>query len=254
MCGRYSLSVPTELLARTFQLASLPQLELRYNIAPSQLAPVIRVLPGENVGGRHLHLLQWGLIPSWADDPKIGNRMINARAETAPDKPAFRSAFRKRRCLIPADAFYEWQKLDPSGKRKQPYLIKMKDGRPFAFAGLWERWRGEGEPIESFTILTTDPNDVTRPLHNRMPAIVDERDYDTWLDPNLEDAEALKQVLKPAAAEQMTAHPVSTRVNSPSNDDADCVKPFTPPAATGSASKPKPVKMKKAESEGEFLF
>lgn len=227
MCGRYSLSVPSELLAKTFALAPIPQFELRYNIAPSQQAPVIRASTKD--GDRHLHLLQWGLIPSWADDPKIGNRMINARAETAPEKPAFRSAFRKRRCLIPADAFYEWQKLDESGKRKQPYLIKMKDGQPFAFAGLWERWRGtEGKEIESFTILTTDPNDVTRPLHNRMPAIVDERDYEKWLDPKLEDADALKEVLRPAPPEQMTAHPVSSRVNSPANDDAECAKPVTP--------------------------
>ena len=256
MCGRYSLSVPSELLAKTFRLASMPpaaQLALRYNVAPSQQAPVIR-LSREN-GERHLEFLQWGLIPWWAEDPKIGNRMINARAESAPDKPAFRSAFRKHRCLVPADGFYEWQKLDASGRRKQPYLIKMKDGSPFAFAGLWERWRGTGgKEIESFTILTTDPNDVTRPLHNRMPAIVDERDYDKWLDPKVEDVEALKEVLHPAAAEPMMAHPVSTRVNKPENDDAECMKPASPLPLAPAGSKREPAKVKKAESQGELLF
>jgi putative SOS response-associated peptidase YedK len=220
MCGRYSLGVSGEVLAKAFRLANVPQLSLRYNIAPTQSVPIIRL---EANGGRRLHLLHWGLIPSWANDPKIGNRLINARAESAPDAPAFRSAFRRRRCLVPADAFYEWQKVSA---RKQPYVIKMHDGSPFAFAGLWEAWRGkENQRIESFTILTTDPNDVIRPLHDRMPAIVDPKDYDAWLDPKHEDVESLQTILRPAPSQGMIAYPISGRVNNAKNDDVSIGQP-----------------------------
>ena len=230
MCGRYSLGVPTEVLAKAFALASTPQVPLRYNIAPTQDAAVIRVSSKD--GQRKLHLLKWGLIPSWADDPKIGSRLINARAESAPDKPAFRSAFKRRRCLIPADAFYEWQKGESGNARgrKQPYAIKMADGSPFAFAGLWETWRDPvaGKDVETFTILTTEPNDVTRPLHNRMPAIVRPEDYDRWLDPREHDPERLKGVIRTTEDGTMVAYPVSSRVNSPANDDAGCIEPAVP--------------------------
>jgi putative SOS response-associated peptidase YedK len=231
MCGRYSLGVSAEVLAQAFRLASVPQLLPRYNIAPTQAVPIIRV---ERDGQRHLHLLHWGLIPWWADDPKVGNRMINARSESADKAPAFRQAFQQRRCLIPADAFYEWQKR---GTRKQPYLVRMRDGRPFAFAGLWERWRGKGdEKIESFTILTTEPNEVTSPLHDRMPAIVDPADYEKWLDPRQQSAEALKEMLRPPPADQMEAFPISARVNKPENDDPEIVKPLQPVKAESPAS------------------
>src|SRR5262245_53996488 len=221
MCGRYGLGASSEVLAKAFKLASVPPLPPRYNIAPSQSVPVIRAEAG---GGRQLHLLQWGLIPFWAEDPKIGNKLINARAESAADTPAFRFAFRRRRCLVPADAFYEWQKR---GGAKQPYLIRRRDGQPFAFAGLWDSWRDhQKNRIESFTILTTDPNDVTRPLHNRMPAILDPDDYDAWLDPRQENVEQLKLILKPAPAEDLIAHPISTRVNRPENDDESITQPL----------------------------
>jgi putative SOS response-associated peptidase YedK len=167
--------------------------------------------------------LQWGLIPSWANDPKIGNRLINARAESASDKPAFRAAFRRRRCLIPTDGFYEWLK---KGSQKQPYLIRMRDGQPFAFAGLWEFWHGQNErEIESFTILTTEPNELAAQIHNRMPAILNPDDYQAWLDPDEQDVEKLKGLLKPAPAQAMVAYPVSKRVNSPAIDDPACIAP-----------------------------
>ena len=238
MCGRYSLSVPTEVLARIFRLASVPALTPRYNISPSQDAPVIR---SDSGGGRRLDSLRWGLIPTWADDQTIGNRLIMARAESVPTKPAFRTAFRHRRCLIPADGFYEWLK---SEGRKQPYLIRMHEGRPFAIAGLWEAWRDQGgKKIESFTVLTTTANEVAGQVHNRMPVIIGPENYDTWLDPKQEDDEKLRSLLAPFAADQMEAFPVSSRVNSPKNDDAECIKPV----------RPKPV-AKSRDSEGDLLF
>ena len=237
MCGRYSLSVPTDVLARVFGLASVPAWKPRYNIAPSQEAPVVR---GE-AGARRIDLLKWGLIPNWADDPAIGNRLIMARAESALNKPAFRTAFRRRRCLIPADGFFEWLK---SGSKKQPFLIRMHGGRPFALAGLWEAWRGEGgKEIESFTILTTTANEVAGQVHDRMPVIIGPENYDTWLDPKQEDDEKLRSLLTPFAADQMEAFPVSPKVNSPKNDDAECIKQVRPKPAA-----------KSRDSEGDLLF
>lgn len=241
MCGRYSLSVPTEVLARTFRLANVPALMPRYNIAPSQQAPVVRI---SAEGSRRVDLLKWGLIPGWAEDPAIGNRLINARAESAAEKPAFRTAFRRRRCLIPADGFYEWLK---SAKPKQPFLVRMRERWPFAFAGLWESWRGQdGKQIESFTILTTAPNEVAAQIHNRMPAIIDPGDYEAWLDPKQQDVEALRSLLRPYQADQMEAFPVSAKVNSPKNDDAECIRQVRPRPAEPAA--------KSRESEGDLLF
>ncbi|MGD8725986.1 MAG: SOS response-associated peptidase, partial [Gemmatimonadales bacterium] len=166
----------------------------------------------------------WGLIPSWAKDPTIGNRMINARAETVATKPAFEGAFKHRRCLIPADGFYEWQK---TGSRKQPYYIGRRDGSVFAFAGLWERWADEGhDPIETFTIITTTPNDLLAPIHDRMPVILPTDRYDEWLDPANTETEALQSLLGPAPAADLTATPVSTYVNSPHNEGPECVRPL----------------------------
>ncbi len=222
VCGRYSLSVPTDVLAKVFRLASMPALKPRFNIAPTQQAPVVRI---SQEGERRLDLLKWGLIPAWADDPSIGNRLINARAESAAEKPAFRTAFRCRRCLIPADGFYEWLK---SGKAKQPFLIRLRQGQPFAFAGLWECWRDkDGQHVESFTILTTQPNSVAGKIHNRMPAIVDPAHYEAWLDPKQQDPEALRSMLKPYHAEQMESFPVSSQINNPKN----CIDRPPSPAA-----------------------
>jgi putative SOS response-associated peptidase YedK len=222
MCGRFSLTVPAQEVADLFDLADAPPLAPRYNIAPTQ--PVLIVRPSERVRGREAALVHWGLIPPWAKDPSIGNRMINARAETAPDKPSFRAAFKRRRCLIPVDGFYEWKRV---GSRKQPMRIRMTEGGLFAFAGLWEQWQGsEGEEIESCTILTTSPNEMLSEIHGRMPVIVAPEDFDRWLTTDEAEARSLVDLLRAFPAEAMTARPVSTRVNSPSNDDPACIEPI----------------------------
>lgn len=170
-----------------------------------------------------MELVQWGLVPSWAKDPKIGNRLINARAESVADKPAFRAAFRRRRCLVPADGYYEWQKR-PGGKL--PFLIHLPHDRPFAFAGLWEAWRppGSDESLYTCTVITTDANERTRPIHDRMPVILNPEHYNLWLDPKLQDASKLQPLLRPLESSELHADPVSTRVNSPRNDDPGCVE------------------------------
>lgn len=220
MCGRYTLKTEPRLLAEQFALATIPALEARYNIAPTQDVPVVRT----TADGRQLALLRWGLIPGWASDPSIGARMINARSETVAEKPAFRTAFKQRRCLVLADGFYEWQR---SGGRKQPYFFQLRDGRPFAFAGLWERWQApDGQTVETCTILTTAPNDLARPIHDRMPVILDPAAYDQWLDPELRLAGPLEALLQPYPAAAMTAYPVSTYVNNARNDGPQCLDPL----------------------------
>ena len=218
MCGRYTLASPTERLAEEFGVdASSIELAPNYNVAPTQ--KVAAVL--EEGGQRRLEVLRWGLIPPWADDPGIGSRMINARSETAPGKPSFRRAFRERRCLIPADGFYEWQRTNGA---KQPYYIHMEDGLPFAFAGLWESWsKGEGE-IRTCTILTTGANALVGEVHDRMPVILAHDTYDVWLDPASERDE-LTGLLAPYPEDEMEAYPVSRFVNSPSNNDPRCIEP-----------------------------
>lgn len=224
MCGRYTLTSSGDELALLFDLSEIPSLPPRYNMAPTQEAAVVRVTaPG---APRHLDLLRWGLVPYWADDPKIGNRMINARSEGVADKPAYRSSFRKQRCLIPTDGFYEWKK---EGKLKQPYHIRRKDRRPFAFAGLWSRWRpkeGGAEPLDTFTILTTGSNELIRPLHDRMPVILDSASFDLWLDPAVDDRGRLLELLLPYDGSVMETVPVSRTVNSPAYDGPDCVAPL----------------------------
>jgi putative SOS response-associated peptidase YedK len=218
MCGRFALTSPPDVLAALFRLDDVPALQPRYNVAPTQQIPAVR----QRDGRREMVLLHWGLVPFWADDASIGSRMINARSESAANKPAFRAAFRKRRCLIPADGFYEWQK---QGKTKQPYYIHRADDQPLAFAGLWERWEKGDEPIESCTILTTSPNKLLAELHNRMPVVLEPEDFERYLDPAVEDAVALESLLGPAAEGVLAAHPVSTHVNKPANDDPRCVEP-----------------------------
>jgi putative SOS response-associated peptidase YedK len=167
MCGRFTLRASPRLIAEQFDLFNMPELKPRYNVAPSQSVAVVRQQP--DAEGRELALLKWGLIPAWAADAKIGNRMANAHSETAASKPSFRSAFKRRRCLVVADGFYEWQKV---GSKKQPHFIRLRDDRPFGIAGLWERWDKQGEPIESCTLLTTEPNELMKPIHDRMPVII----------------------------------------------------------------------------------
>jgi putative SOS response-associated peptidase YedK len=223
MCGRFTLITPAEVVAEQFQLIEVPSLSPRYNVAPTQ--PVAAVRPSPGNGGRELVLLRWGLVPFWAKDPAIGSRMINARSETVAQKPAFRAAFRRRRCLVPADGFYEWQRQEQG---KQPFYIRLDDEKPFAFAGLWEHWEGPDEAtIDSCTVLTTEPNDLIRLLHNRMPVILAPKDYDLWLDPGVQEAELLQPLLRPYPSENMIAYPISTWVNSPTNEGPQCIEPLS---------------------------
>jgi len=212
-------------LAERFGLEEVPDLKPRYNIAPTQV--VVIIMLDRDTLQRRLVQVKWGLIPFWARDTSIGNRLINARAESASQKPAFRAAFKTRRCLVPADGFYEWKKQE--GTQKQPYFIRNADGSPFAFAGLWESWTGPGgEAVESCTILTTDANDLTRSIHDRMPVILKPEDYDLWLDPEVKDPALLKPLLHPYPSDEMVAEPVSPKVNKASYDAPDCVEVVSP--------------------------
>ena len=222
MCGRFTLRAPASVVAAQFGLFEMPPFTPRFNVAPTQPVAVVRRSPGEAEPERELVWLRWGLIPSWAKDPAIGNRMINARAETVAEKPAYRAAFRRRRCLVVADGFYEWAR---AGRPRQPYFIRMRDDRPFAFAGLWESWQGPDEgPVESCTLLTTEPNELVEPIHNRMPVILAEGDYPQWLDPAVQRPDELAPLLRPFPSDQMTAEKVSTYVNSPAHDDPRCIE------------------------------
>lgn len=222
MCGRFTLRSPASVLAEQFAVFEMPPFTPRFNIAPSQPVLIVRLAPQQPEPEREAVWLRWGLIPSWAKDPAIGNRMINARAETVAEKPAFRAALRRRRCLVAADGFYEWQRR---GKQKQPHFIRMRDDRPFGFAGLWEAWEGpDHSDIQSCTLLTTEPNELIRPIHDRMPVIVAAKNYQQWLDPAIQPAE-LSGMLCPYPSDQMTADPVSTLVNNPANDAPNCIEP-----------------------------
>jgi putative SOS response-associated peptidase YedK len=228
MCGRFQLK-PGDDWMEEFGLSEVPDLPPRYNIAPTQDVVAIRA---DKDGARRAGLLRWGLVPSFAEDPAVGNRLINARAETVARKPAFREPFRKRRCLVPADGFYEWRR---AGRARDPFLIKMKDGRTFAFASVWDRWASKEERIESCSILTTAANELVAPIHDRMPVVLDRADYGLWLDPDAPEDE-LHRVLRPFPAAEMIAVPVSARVNSTAVDDPDCERPVAeappPPVQT----------------------
>lgn len=226
MCGRFTLVAETGIVRDAFGLVegsgdSLAELTPRYNIAPSQ---PVAVITANAQGQRHLEFFQWGLIPSWAKDPKIGYSMINARAETVAEKPAFRSALKKRRCLIPADGFYEWKR---EGKTKTPMYIQLKNGEPFALAGLYEFWKmpDSDKVIKTCTIITTEPNSLMEKIHDRMPVIIKPESYDTWLTPDDLPAPEALSMLKPYAATQMKARAVSTLVNNAKVESPDCIKP-----------------------------
>lgn len=254
MCGRFTHLYNWKQLHRLMRLTTAPQeLPLRYNVAPTQDAPVVLTDKGE----RRLAMLRWGLVPFWADAPGIGGRLINARSESVATAPSFRAAFRKRRCVVPVSGFYEWQKLDgsdesrpkesteslyagailegessargryrPKSPPKQPWYIHAKDHEPLALAGLWEHWspKDGGEPLNTFTILTTGPNELMKPIHDRMPVILPPAAFDLWLDPKVQDAAALDPLLAPSPPEALEAYRIGTNVNSPARDDAECIR------------------------------
>jgi putative SOS response-associated peptidase YedK len=242
MCGRFTLRTPMTVLIELFELdvraaRQLALFEPRYNIAPTQEVLTVRMT--EEGGKREPAMLRWGLVPSWAKEVQSGAPQINARAETLAEKPMFRTAYKKRRCLIPADGFYEWQAsaAGPKGK-KQPYYIHRPDDRPFAFAGLWESWRSKVEPspgpslqgkgkelaIESCTIVTTSANKTLAPLHDRMPVILATGDYDLWLDPAVQEPDKIAHLLAPCGEDELVAEPISTHVNRVANDDPRCIE------------------------------
>ncbi len=226
MCGRFTLyASPTE-ISTLFELSEDPTLVPRYNVAPTQPVGLVRMDAQSNE--RTWALALWGLIPSWAKDPSIGSRMINARAETVAEKPSFRAAFKRRRCLVPVSGFYEWEKV---GKRKQPHYITAQSGDPLAIAGLWEYWEGaDGSALESCTLLTTDANQFMAPLHHRMPVFVVPEDFEQWLGSGKEDdrqtLSELHHLLRPAPEDLLTARPVSTYVNRPQNEGETCIAPL----------------------------
>jgi putative SOS response-associated peptidase YedK len=221
MCGRFRLSRRKQIIEEQFNTQPWDDdWSPRYNIAPTQPVPAIRQHPEEPV--RQIATMRWGLIPSWAKDTSGAARMINARSETASTKAAFRDPLKFRRCLIPADAFYEWKR---NGGSKQPYCFEINDGELFAFAGLWDGWKnGEGQWVKSCSILTTSPNAVTSAIHDRMPVILNPDSYDLWLDPGMTDVHVVSELLKPYDARLMRSYPVTTRINHVANDDVECSK------------------------------
>ena len=223
MCGRYTLRRPQRIDPKLLGLEELPPLDPRFNIAPGENILMVRSRRGE----REASLVKWGLVPSWAKDPSIGNRMINARAESLAGKPSFRNAWQSRRGLVLADGFYEWR-ATPGAKRRQPYFVAMKDDAPFAFGAIWDAWKprdGDGEWTISCSLITTEPNPLLAEIHDRMPVIIPPAEYARWLG-ETGDPEPPVDLLGPYPASSMRAYPVSTRVNAPANDDEQCIEPL----------------------------
>ncbi len=222
MCGRFTLTKPIPWLAEILDVKNpekVSEVPPRYNVSPGTNVLIVR---SRERGTRELGITRWGLVPFWAKDPDFGAKTINARSETAAQKPAFRAAFRYRRCLIPSDGFYEWS---GNGRKKQPFFIHLENRKPFAFAGLWESWTGaDGSVLDTCTILTTEANEKLAELHNRMPVILPEASYADWLNPAENRAKAVQGLLKPYPSDAFAYYPVSERVNSPRNDDADCLE------------------------------
>ena len=231
MCGRFTLASDAEALHQTFFDFGMPMdLSPRYNIAPTQdVAVIANTLPdtGEHPETGQVEFFHWGLIPSWAKDPKIGNRMINARSETLSEKPSFRNAYKRRRCLILADGYYEWKQI-PGDRSKQPVYIRLKSQKPFALAGLWEVWQADGmdERLRSCTIITCPPNAFLEEIHHRMPVILPQDAYAEWLAPTQQSTDTLQPLLVPYGDEEMEAYPVSRFVNRPTNDSSECIAPI----------------------------
>ena len=217
MCGRFVTIIPPEELAKVFALAETPQLEARYNVAPSQQVPVVRSAGDRNV----LTSMKWGLVPSWSKDPSMGNRMINARSETVAEKPSFRHAIKFNRCIIPTSGFYEWM---PVEHHKQPYFIQMKDCSPVCFAGIWEHWTAPDKSVvESFSILTTSANSLVASIHDRMPVILQPEDYNFWLSRNVHDTHELQRLYQPFPSDKMTAYKVPDLINNHKFDSPTCI-------------------------------
>ena len=245
MCGRYTLTASPEAIRNFFRYAERPNFPARYNIAPTQPIAVVRLINGQ----RQFALMRWGLLPSWVKDPKAFSLIVNARGESVIEKPAFRAAMKRRRCLIPADGFYEWK---AGGPRKQPYYIHARSGGPLAFAGLWETWTGpNGEELDTVAIITTDANRTVSPLHDRMPVIVPPEAFDLWLDSDHADATTAAALITPAPDSLLEVWPVSTDVNRVANDNAHLIQqvaedaeptpaaPLAPKAAAGKKTKTK---------------
>jgi putative SOS response-associated peptidase YedK len=222
MCGRFALSTPPKSLAEHFKLEETPELLRRYNIAPTQDVAVVRQRVQD--GKRKADLLKWGLVPHWSKDAGASMALINARSETAAVKPAFRTPMKRRRCIIPADGYFEWKK---EGARKQPYFIRLREGGLMAFAGLWDRWEGPGgDALETCTILTVDANESLKEIHDRMPVILEPGDYSLWLDSSIFDADRVTRLLRSLPPDLLTSYPVSTLVNNPRFDDEKCIQPI----------------------------
>lgn len=221
MCGRLVLKDNIEDLSSCFQIDNVDDLllEARYNIYPGQNVPVIIMEERKK-----FVMMRWGLVPSWSNDPLIGFQMINARAETLSQKASFKNSFKKLRCIIPCSGFYEWKKLDK--KTKVPYFIRLRNGTPFALAGLWDRWNKDGGNLITFTIITTTPNNIIKPIHDRMPVILKSENHDMWINPDITDTKNISDFLKPYPSEEMELYEISTFVNNPKNDSPECIEPI----------------------------
>jgi putative SOS response-associated peptidase YedK len=245
MCGRYTLTASPEALRALFAYAEQPNLPQRFNIAPTQPIPIVRLVEGK----RQFALVRWGLLPSWVKDPKTFTLLINARGEGVTDKPAFRAAMKRRRCLIPADGFYEWQK---AGERKRPFYVHAKSGKPLAFAGLWETWTGpNGEELDTAAIVTTRANRTLAPIHDRMPVIVPPEAFDLWLNSNEVDATTAAALIAPAPDGLLEAYEISTAVNRTANDNPKVIEPIAgEPAPSQPAAKPPEPRAKRVKKSG----
>lgn len=225
MCGRFTLKTTAQTIKEMFLIEQGLHYDPSFNIAPSQPIVTIRYSPKSNT--RAMSWMKWGLVPTWAKDPSLGHKMINARAETLAEKPSYKGPFKYKRCLIPTDGFYEWKKCG-EGVAKRPYFIKRRDNKPFAMAGLWDYWGGaDGSELETCTIITTSANELMQPIHNRMPVILKEEEFATWLDPRIQKPILLENYLKPFPSEELELYPVTTFVNSPSNNSEECLKPLS---------------------------
>jgi putative SOS response-associated peptidase YedK len=245
MCGRYTITSAPQALRELLGYDEQPNFPPRYNVAPTQPIPIVRWVEGK----RHFALVRWGLLPSWVKDPKTFSLLINARGETAAEKPAFRAAMKRRRCLIPADGFYEWQKAGP---RKRPFFVRAKSGAPLVFAGLWETWEGpNGEQLDTAAIVTTAANSTLKPIHERMPVILAPEAFDLWLNTDRVDVETAAALIAPAPDSMLEAYEVSTAVNRVANDDAKLIEPV---AASALAAKPARVKRVKKNTGQGALF